>query len=168
MRRDEQPATPVRFQSPANSRSIRQKSVAGRPAFDLAGISYPVGVPLLRVFCEGRESETPAPSGFDHVSTTKSNSARSIAAHPCKERKDGAPLNRNGVRKDRLKLGHPPYHGISGFTTSPRQGHGARLFVECFRPNESVMVTCNVASFSVASRIPRAMKHSQPSAAIPI
>jgi len=24
----------------------------------------------------------PAPSGFDHVSTTKSNSTRSIAAHP--------------------------------------------------------------------------------------
>jgi len=33
----------------------------------------------------------PAPSGFDHVSTTKSNSTRSIAAHPCKQRKDGAP-----------------------------------------------------------------------------
>jgi hypothetical protein len=33
----------------------------------------------------------PAPSGFDHVSTTKSSSTRSIAAHPCKERKDGAP-----------------------------------------------------------------------------
>jgi hypothetical protein len=40
----------------------------------------------------------PAPNGFDHVST-KSNSTRSIAAHPfgqlrassCKERKDGAP-----------------------------------------------------------------------------
>jgi hypothetical protein len=33
----------------------------------------------------------PAPSGFDHVSTTRSNSTRSIAAHPCKKRKDGAP-----------------------------------------------------------------------------
>jgi hypothetical protein len=41
----------------------------------------------------------PAPSGFDHVSTTKSNSTFSIAAHAfdklragsCKERKDGAP-----------------------------------------------------------------------------
>src|SRR5204862_7059834 len=33
----------------------------------------------------------PAPSGFDHVSTTKSNSTRSIAAHPCKKRKDWAP-----------------------------------------------------------------------------
>jgi hypothetical protein len=37
--------------------------------------------------------------GFDHVSTTKSNSTRSVAAHPfgrlragpCKKRKDGAP-----------------------------------------------------------------------------
>src|SRR5208283_1513284 len=39
----------------------------------------------------GRESEMPAPSGFHHVSITKSNSTRSIAAHPCKGRKDGAP-----------------------------------------------------------------------------
>jgi hypothetical protein len=31
-----------------------------------------------------------APSGFDHVSTTKSNTTRSIAAHPCKKRRDGA------------------------------------------------------------------------------
>jgi hypothetical protein len=33
----------------------------------------------------------PARSGFDHVSTTKSNSTRSFATHPCKIRKDGAP-----------------------------------------------------------------------------
>jgi hypothetical protein len=39
---------------------------------------------------KGRESEMPAPSGFDYWSTTKSNSTRSIAAHPCKKRKDGA------------------------------------------------------------------------------
>jgi hypothetical protein len=32
----------------------------------------------------------PAPSGFDHVSTTKSNSTRAIAARPRKKRKDGA------------------------------------------------------------------------------
>ena len=30
-------------------------------------------------------------SGIDHVSTTKSSSARSNAAHPCRKRKDGAP-----------------------------------------------------------------------------
>jgi hypothetical protein len=57
-------------------------------AFDLAGVTNTVGAPFLRVFCEGRESEMPAPSGFDHVSTTKSNSTRSIAAHPWKELKD--------------------------------------------------------------------------------
>jgi hypothetical protein len=54
-------------------------------ALDLAGITNTVGAPFLRVFCEGRESEMPAPSGFDHVSTTKSNSTRSIATHPCKK-----------------------------------------------------------------------------------
>jgi hypothetical protein len=48
----------------------------------------------------------PAPSGFDHVSTTKSNSTRSIAAHPCKQRKDGAP----SVRMVHAKIvkGGPP------------------------------------------------------------
>ncbi len=50
-------------------------------ALDLAGITNTVRAPFLRVFCEGRESEMPAPSGFDHVSTAKS-STRSIAAHP--------------------------------------------------------------------------------------
>ena len=48
-------------------------------AFDLAGITNTVGTQFLRVFCEepalslskGRASEMPAPSGFDHVSTTK-------------------------------------------------------------------------------------------------
>jgi hypothetical protein len=60
-------------------------------AFDPAGITNTVGVPFLRVSCEGREAEMPAPGGFDHVPTTKSNGTRSIAAHPCKKRKDGAP-----------------------------------------------------------------------------
>jgi hypothetical protein len=48
----------------------------------------------------------PAPRGFDHVSTTKSNSTRSIAAHPCKKRKDGAP----SVRMVHTKIvkGGPP------------------------------------------------------------
>ena len=76
--------------------------------FDFAGMTNTVGgAPFLRVFCEepvlsgaeGRGSEMPAPSGFDHVSTTKSNSTHSIAAHPfdklragsCRKGKDGAP-----------------------------------------------------------------------------
>jgi hypothetical protein len=54
----------------------------------VAGPSVPA---FLRGFCEGRESEMLAPSGFGRVSTTKPNSTRSIAAHPCKKRKDGAP-----------------------------------------------------------------------------
>jgi hypothetical protein len=62
----------------------------GGPGFDVAGITNTVGCPVLRVFCEGRESEMLTPRGFDHVST-KTNSTRSIAAHPCKKRKDGAP-----------------------------------------------------------------------------
>lgn len=54
---------------------------AGRvaQAFDLAGITNTVGCPVLRVLGQGRESEMPVPSGFDHVSATKSNSTRSIA-----------------------------------------------------------------------------------------
>jgi hypothetical protein len=49
-------------------------------AFDPARITA-LGCPVLRVFAKGRESEMPRPSGLDDVSTTKSNSTRSIAAH---------------------------------------------------------------------------------------
>ena len=48
----------------------------------------------------------PAPSGFDHVSTTKSNSTRSIATHPCKKRKDGAPSV--GMVHAKIVKGGPP------------------------------------------------------------
>ena len=69
-------------------------------SFDLAGITNTVGGPFLRVFCEGPESEMSAPSGFDHVSTTKSNRTRSIATHPCKNARIGT-LCRNDARKAR-------------------------------------------------------------------
>ena len=78
-------------------------------AFDLAGITNTVRAPFLRVFCEepalslskGRESEMPAPSGFDHVSTTKSNSTRRIVAHPLQITERMGTLSGNGARKDR-------------------------------------------------------------------
>jgi len=91
--------------------------------FDLAGITNTVGTPFLCVFCEkpalrlskGRESEMPAPSGFDHVSTTKSNSTRSIATHPFDKLRAGLAKNAR-MRQPRwewckqrsLKVGHPP------------------------------------------------------------
>jgi hypothetical protein len=64
-------------------------------AFELAGAASTVECPVLRVLGEkpalslskGRESEIPAPSGFDHVSTTRSNSTRSIAALPLRQAK---------------------------------------------------------------------------------
>jgi hypothetical protein len=81
-----------------------------------------VAAPFLRVLCEepalrlpkGRESEMPASSGSDRVSTTKSNSTRSIAAHPfdklragsCKQRKDGAPSV--GMVYAKIVKGGPP------------------------------------------------------------
>jgi hypothetical protein len=54
------------------------------------------------------------PSGFDHVSTTKSNSTRGIATHPfdklragsCKKRKDGAPSV--GMVHAKIVKGGPP------------------------------------------------------------
>jgi len=63
---------------------------------------------------KGQESEMPAPSGFDHVSTTKSNSTRSVAAHPfdklragsCQKRKDGAPSV--GMVRAKIVEGGPP------------------------------------------------------------
>jgi hypothetical protein len=56
-------------------------------AFDLAGITKAGGAPFFRAVGEepalslskGLESEMPASSGFDHVSTAKSNSVRRIA-----------------------------------------------------------------------------------------
>jgi hypothetical protein len=82
--------------------------IEGGPRFDLTGITNTVGCPVLRVLGEGRESEMPAPSGFDHVSTTKSNGTRSIAAHPfdnlragpCKKTQGWGTLGGNGARKD--------------------------------------------------------------------
>jgi len=48
----------------------------------------------------------PVPSGFDRVPTAKSNSARGIAAHPCKKRKDGAPSV--GTVHAKIANGGPP------------------------------------------------------------
>jgi len=48
----------------------------------------------------------PVPSGFD-VSTAKSNTTRSIAAHPCRKRKDGAPSVGMCTQRS-LKVGRPP------------------------------------------------------------
>jgi len=53
------------------------------------------------------------PSGFDRVSTMKSNSTRSIAAHPCEKRKDGAPSV--GMVYTKIVKGGPP--------TSPSEKH---------------------------------------------
>jgi hypothetical protein len=57
----------------------------------------------------------PAPSGFDHVSTTKSNSTRSIAAHPCKK-KDGAPSV--GMVHAKIVKGWPPAQRRTGGASS--------------------------------------------------
>jgi hypothetical protein len=51
-------------------------------------------VQVLRVLCEERESEMPAPSGFDHASHNKSTSTRSIAAHPFGKFRAGSVVSR--------------------------------------------------------------------------
>jgi len=79
-------------------------------AFDLAGIANTAGCPVPSRFLRRRESEMPAPSGFDHVSTTKSNSTRSIAAHPCRKRKDGAPSV--GMVHAKIIEGGPPSNSL--------------------------------------------------------
>ncbi len=47
----------------------------------------------------------PAPSGFDDVNNKIKQ--HSIAAHPCKKRKDGAP-QWEWCAQGALKVGHPP------------------------------------------------------------
>jgi hypothetical protein len=64
-------------------------------AFDLAGTIKMAGTPFLRVFLRR--------AGVGH---NKSNSARSIAAHPCKKRKDGAPSV--GMVHAKIVKGGPP------------------------------------------------------------
>ena len=81
---------------------------AGGPSFDLAGITNTVGCPVLRVPGEGGDSKMPALSGFDDVSTAKSNRTGSIATHTCKERKDGAPSV--GMVDAKIVKGGPPAH----------------------------------------------------------
>jgi len=79
------------------------------------------GPPFLRVFFEepalslskGRESEMPAPSGFDLVSATKSNSTRSMATHSCKKCKDEAPSVERCTQRS-LKVGHRPLLATQG------------------------------------------------------
>ena len=95
-----------------------------------------LGAPLLAAFArsgdfrqsgaEGRESEMPAPNGLDHVSTTKSNGTRSIAAHPfhklragsCKERKDGAPSV--GTLHAEIVKGGPPAAAQAALLSQPK------------------------------------------------
>jgi hypothetical protein len=50
----------------------------------------------------------PALSGFDHVPTTKSNSTRSIAAHPCKKGGGTGHFQWEWCTQRSLKVGHPP------------------------------------------------------------
>jgi hypothetical protein len=49
------------------------------------------GCPILRVFCEGWESQMPRAKWVSSRVHSKIKRTRSIAAHPCKKRKDGAP-----------------------------------------------------------------------------
>jgi hypothetical protein len=111
-----------------NGDSIRASARPGAwgrvaQASDLAGITGEAGAPSFAYFfCEGRESEMPAPNGFDHVSTTKSNSTRSIASHPCKKRKDGAPsveMVHTQIAKD-----GPPARDRQAFQPVPASDYG--------------------------------------------
>jgi hypothetical protein len=45
-------------------------------------------------------------SGFDYVATTKASGTRSIAAHPCEKRKDGAPSVENCASRDQERPGY--------------------------------------------------------------
>jgi hypothetical protein len=90
-------------------------------AFDLAGHSQHNGYPVLRVLCEGRETEMlertgrsrPAAAGaVKAVWYDKRNSTGIIAAHPfgklragsCKKRKDGARIIKGRPFRSRLRL----------------------------------------------------------------
>jgi hypothetical protein len=69
----------------------RAEEISGRPRLLILRAYQHSECPVPSRFLRRTESEMPPPSGFDHASTTKSNSTRSIAVHPCKKCKDGAP-----------------------------------------------------------------------------
>jgi hypothetical protein len=57
-------------------------------SFDLAGITKTEGCPVLRVVCEGRESEMSAQVGLDYARCIANQIAQSASPpHPCNERK---------------------------------------------------------------------------------
>ena len=60
-------------------------------AFYLASITNTRGAPLFAYFAKGGNRRCPHKWVFRTERCNQSNSARSIAAHPCKKRKDGAP-----------------------------------------------------------------------------
>jgi len=79
--------------------------MAGGPGFDPAGITNTVGCPVLRVLVlgEGRAPRTHTQRGFCR---TDKSCAGSIATHPCKKRKDGAPSV--GMVHAKIVKGGPP------------------------------------------------------------
>ncbi len=79
-------------------------------AFDLAGISRTMGCPVLRVFCEGRVPRQHTQPG---LCRTDKSCVGSIAAHPCKERKDRAPSV--GVLPAKIVKGLPPTPSLRDF-----------------------------------------------------
>jgi hypothetical protein len=89
-------------------------SEGGRPRLLILQALSTQWVPRPFAFFLRREPKLLTPSGFDHVSTTKSNSTR-IATHPfdglragsCKERKDGGPSV--GLVHAKIVEGVPPH-----------------------------------------------------------
>jgi hypothetical protein len=69
-------------------------------AFDLVGITVQ-WVPCPSRFLRRAGVGNAGAMWFDHVSTTKSNSTRSIAADPLQNAQGWGTLSGNGARKDR-------------------------------------------------------------------
>jgi hypothetical protein len=67
--------------------------ICGRVAhtFDLASFTNRGGCPVLRGFCEGRESGMPAQVCWSTSGSKNQIAHAALLTHPCKERKDGAP-----------------------------------------------------------------------------
>ena len=99
----------------------------------------------------------PAPGGFEHVSTTKSNKTRSIAAHPCKGRKDGHPQWNGRKYGDRRDV-HPNFCCLETGVSPVRDASFGRSHFETARRYSGSAAVCRNDHGAEARIIPPALR----------
>lgn len=94
--------------SGSNAGKCGDRANGGWPRFlNLAGITNTVGAPFFAFFAKGGSRECRRQVVCDHVYATKSNSTRSIAAHPCQKNARMGHPHWEWCTQRSLQVGHP-------------------------------------------------------------